>query len=155
MTITKSDIVEQAFNELRISGLTVNPSPEDNKLALQVLERMAIAWGNQGLLVSWDKSTYITDPDPQDDSGIEDWALEGFAQNLALKLCPAFGKQAARELYSLAAESKAGLYSADLITQENNAYLPIGAGNGAYYWNAYQYNEESVTVGNDGNLTIE
>jgi hypothetical protein len=155
MTITKSDIVEQAFNELRISGLTVNPSPEDNKLALQVLERMAIAWGNQGLLVSWDKSTYITDPDPQDDSGIEDWALEGFAQNLALKLCPAFGKVATRELLGMAMQSKSGLYSAELITQENNPYLPVGAGENAGYWNSFQYNEEPITTGNDGNLTLD
>ena len=48
--ITKGDIVRQAFQHLRISGLTNKARNEDTQLALQTLESMLLAWTNKGLI---------------------------------------------------------------------------------------------------------
>lgn len=152
--ITKGDIVRQAFQHLRISGLTNKARNEDTQLALQTLESMLLAWTNKGLNLSWNKSPDFVDPDPQEDSGISDADYEAIYVNLAVKLAPAFGKPTT-QLDSFARELYAGLFSTELPTQQNNTYMPLGSGNrrGACA-PVYQQANEPIDVENDGNITI-
>lgn len=152
--ITKGDIVRQAFQHLRISGLTNKARNEDTQLALQTLESMLLAWTNKGLNLSWNKSPDFVDPDPQEDSGISDADYEAIYVNLAVKLAPAFGKPPT-QLDSFARELYAGLFSTVLPTQQNNEYMPLGSGSrrGAYT-PVYQEANEPIDVENDGNITI-
>lgn len=152
--ITKGDIVDQAFIQLRISGLTSNASPEDSKMAAVVLESMMLAWTNKGLNLGWIKDADITDPDLQEDSGLSDSSYEAAYVNLAVKLAPAFGKPPT-QLDSFARELYAGLFSTELPVQQNNEYMPLGSGNrcGAFT-PAYQESSEPIDIENDGNITI-
>ena len=152
--ITKGDIVNQAFEYLRISGLTNEAAPRDTRLALRSLDSMMLAWTNKGLNLSWNKSDDFTDPGPQEDSGISDADYEAIYVNLAVKLAPAFGKPPT-QLDSFARELYAGLFSTELPTQQNNTYMPLGSGNrrGAYA-PVYQQANETIDVENDGNITI-
>lgn len=153
--ITKADIVRQAFAHLRISGLTSKATPEDTQLGLQTLEAMLLAWTNKGLNLSWNKSPGFTDPDPQEDSGISDANYEAVYVNLAVKLLPAFGKEAPTQLNSFSRELYSGLFDTTLPVQQNNAYMPLGSGNrrGAYT-PVYQQPSETIDIENDGNITI-
>lgn len=152
--ITKGDIVNQAYVNLRISGLTSKATPEDTKMGLQTLEVMLLSWTNNGLNLGWIKSPYITDPDPQEDSGISDASYEAIYINLAVKLAPAFGKMP-NQLDSMARELYSALFDKELPVYENNEYMPLGSGNrcGAYA-PAYQEGSETIDIENDGNLTI-
>ena len=152
--ITKGDIAAQAFQHLRISGLTNEATPRDTQLALQTLESMLLAWTNKGLNLSWNKSDDFTNPEPQEDSGISDADYEAIYVNLAVKLAPAFGKPPT-QLDSFARELYSGLFSTVLPTQQNNQYMPLGSGSrhGAYA-PAYQEGNEPIDVENDGNITI-
>ena len=152
--ITKGDIVNQAFEYLRISGLTNEAAPRDTQLALRSLDSIMLAWTNKGLNLSWNKSDDFTDPDPQEDSGISDADYEAIYVNLAVKLAPAFGKPPT-QLDSFARELYAGLFSTELPTQQNNTYMPLGSGNrhGVCAPVFHQANEP-IDVENDGNITI-
>lgn len=152
--ITKGDIVRQAFQHLRISGLTNKATPEDTQLALQTLESMLLAWTNKGLNLSWNKSDNFVDPDPQEDSGISDADYEAIYVNLAVKLAVPFGKPPT-QLDSFARELYAGLFSTELHTQQNNAYMPLGSGNRrGTCAPVFQQPNEPIDVENDGNITI-
>lgn len=152
--ITKGDIVNQAFEYLRISGLTNEAAPRDTQLALRSLDSIMLAWTNKGLNLSWNKSDDFTDPDPQEDSGISDADYEAIYVNLAVKLAPAFGKPPT-QLDSFARELYAGLFSTELPTQQNNTYMPLGSGNRhGVCAPVFQQANEPIDVENDGNITI-
>jgi hypothetical protein len=152
MAITKGDIVRQAYINLRISGLTSSATPEDTELGLQTLESMMLSWTNKGLNLGYAKSSDLTDPDPQDDSGLSDATYEAAYVNLACKLAPAFGKLP-NELNRYARELYTGLFSVELPQSQNNPYMPLGGGDRFdAYSPTYQAQEDPITVENDGNL---
>lgn len=152
MPILKGDIVNQAFVNLRISGLTTDASPEDTSLGLQTLEAMMLSWTNKGLNLSWNKSEYYTNPDPQEESGISDTTYEAAYINLACKLAPVFGK-ASGELKSYAQELYSNLFSKELPTQNSNPYLPVGQGFQIdVYDREFQKPDKPINVENDGQL---
>ncbi len=152
--ITKGDIANRALECLRISGLTSKASPSDTRLALQAMEAMMLSWTNKGLNLSWIKSPYFTDPDPQEDSGISDASYEAVYVNLAVRLAPEFGKTP-NQLDAMAKELYAGLFDTTLPVQQNNEYMPLGSGNRrGVYATVYQSSSETIDIENDGNITI-
>ena len=54
--MTKSDLVMGAYDEMRISGLTVKPSSEDIVLAIKRLDNMMADWQNKGLCLEYNKT---------------------------------------------------------------------------------------------------
>lgn len=83
----KGDFIVGAFSQLRISGLTVDPSPEDAELALQRLEDM----GSEIPFVS--TGYYREDlPDPNTPHNVDRKFWNGFHTCLAIRLMPDFGK---------------------------------------------------------------
>lgn len=85
----KVDIIKDAYSQLRISGLTVEPTPDDLELALIRLEDMAAQWEAKNLTVGYN---YEQEPDPNSPSGVQPGYKLAFSQNLALYLVPDFNK---------------------------------------------------------------
>jgi hypothetical protein len=52
MADTKGDIVNDAYEEMRISGLTTQPGPEDVRFAVRKLEGMAGMWFKKNTLLT-------------------------------------------------------------------------------------------------------
>lgn len=103
MSKTKIEHIDKAFKRIRISGITVNPSNNDVRDALEILEDMMYTFTSRNIC-----SSYIFEDvlDPNTNSGIDPSFNEAVADNLALRLIDNFGKVATNTLTKFA---KAGL----------------------------------------------
>lgn len=128
--ITKGDIISDAFSQLRISGITVEPSVSDLELALTRLEDMAAEWQSGNISVGYNFQQL---PDPNDVSGIIPAYKLAFARNLAVALIPDFNKQVPQNLYMLANASYARMLGqSQLAALQQVQYpdrMPRGSGN--------------------------
>jgi hypothetical protein len=131
--ITKNDLVLSAFEELRISGITVKPSPSEVASAIKRLDSMILGWQNKGLCLSYVRSAGFSDVDPNQDSGLNDVNANAVITNLAKTLCPAYGKTLHPDTRVEARTSYLGLFSSDLTMRESNPYLPTGSGHSFGY----------------------
>lgn len=96
---TKIEIVNKSYAWLRISGLTVDPSPEDSALALDELEVFMATLEARNVCTNYN---FEESPDANSDSGIA-VAYEGAAEKgLAQRLADAFGKTPPENLVRMA-----------------------------------------------------
>jgi len=87
--LLKSEVISEAYSLLKISGLTVEPSPNDQKLALSRLESLAAEMEKRQIDLGYN---FQVVPDANDAAGV---ALEdsySLACVLAFRLFPDFGK---------------------------------------------------------------
>lgn len=89
MELLKGDIINAAFSELRISGLTVNAAPEDNKLALRKLEALAHEYMARNINLNY---FFEDEPDAGSPSGILPQYENAFSICLAERMLTDFGK---------------------------------------------------------------
>jgi hypothetical protein len=87
----KGDCVNNAYTELRISGLTSQPSPNELKLALRRLEGMANEYRKRNVCVGYNLEDA---PDANSSAGIPAEYQESFELCLARRLISTFGKGA-------------------------------------------------------------
>jgi hypothetical protein len=128
---TKNDIIQDAYQEVRISGLTINPRPSDEVLALNRLEMfMSEMLKAKNMKFGYN---FETNPDVNSPTGV-DLSLKPFmVYNLAVRLIPAFNKQVPQQLMMLARSSAS---SASAISARQNTRqvqpstrMPVGSGN--------------------------
>jgi len=86
---TKGDILYRAFSALRISGVTVDPSPSDLELALAKLENMAAELVGRNICTNY---FFEDEPDPGTPHNMERKFWHSFEVMLAVRLMPDFGK---------------------------------------------------------------
>lgn len=127
MSDTKIDIIKQAYSRLRISGLTVNPTPDDIEIALQRMESMAAEFDSRNITTGYRISL---DPNPNEPTGLPQRFWDLFATNLAVRLMPDFGKSAPPELALQASQALAtasASIAADTIREVRPSHrTPIG-----------------------------
>lgn len=133
--ITKNELVLDAFEELRISGLTVTPNPAEVTSAIRRMDSMVLAWQNMGLCLSYVRSAGYSDIDPDQDSGINDTSALAVVTNLAKTIAPRYGKSIHPQTLIDAKSSYEGLFSPELTEREQTPYLPTGAGNSFFFGN--------------------
>jgi hypothetical protein len=131
----KIDIVNDCYSQLRISGLTVQPSPSNLQLALYRMERMmAELYEQKGLNISYNFQEL---PSLGDESGVTSGNFLMIASNLALRLVPDFGKDSnvpiSQHLINAASASMSGAIG---VSVRNNmrmiqppSRMPTGSGN--------------------------
>ena len=93
----KGEAVKQAYAQIRISGLTVDPTPEDIELAIWELDQMMWEWQGKRRLVNYNFPPPTTGDelvvsDPADPFDVYDWAVSGSVMSLACRLVEYFGK---------------------------------------------------------------
>lgn len=127
---TKGEHINSAFDKLRISGLTVNPTNRDNAQALSVLEDMAYEIEGRNMCINF---AFEDVPDPATPSGVNPSMNNAIACNLAFRLLSNFGKnpQDHAVLSSQASQSMSNIAS---ITARMPRYkmpnrMPVGSGN--------------------------
>lgn len=131
MQTTKVDHIASAYSKLRISGLTVDPTPEDLELALCRLEDMMSEWAEaRNISLGYN---FEDDPDPNSVSNAPRWAHDGIGSALALRLIPDFNKEVPPALYAMASASMSaisGRAARDRMRQvQYPSRQPIGSGN--------------------------
>lgn len=146
MQIKKGDLVNGALSIIRVSGLTVNPSPEEDTLATQEADDLAAELKGDGVNVNWQYPTDYGLSDPTDTSGLIPEMAGGFKSLLAVRLLDYFGMQVTP---ALADRARRGLRTLEQITvsvpvSENPSTLPFGSGNEQDYRSRRFYNEPAI-----------
>ena len=149
--LTKLELVQGAYEQMRIWGLTSSVTPVESELALKRLNGLLLHWENKGVYLGW----HIGTGDINEDSGLPDWSQEAVFTNLAIKLLPAFGKTASREQVAEASDS---FNAISLKCYDNMEYpdtMPVGAGNQRYGYSSRRFFvEEDPDTGRQPNTGI-
>jgi len=98
----KVDTIQDAYSQLRISGLTVNPTPSDLETALVRLENMMAELSSRNICTGYNAED---EPDPNSVTNVERYAWQMMATNLAVRLIPDFNKDVPMALNQLATAS--------------------------------------------------
>lgn len=132
----KVEIVNQAYQQIRISGLTTQAVPEEITIALAELDQFMSEWISIGRDVNYHFPTrqdvnHEVISDPNEQAGVYPWALRGVIAYLAKSMVEYFGKEVPP---SLAAKSRSGLTvikskTVKLNPQQYPNSMPIGSGN--------------------------
>ncbi len=126
--IKKISIVNGAYSELEISGITFNPSPEDITLALTMMDNKAAMLDVDIDDTGWLQPDEYGQSDPDDDAGIEPWLVWPLQIVLADALASSFGKtfdySKVKDAYRMLNK---GLVSN--VTSKYPDTLPLGAAN--------------------------
>lgn len=140
-TNRKLDVINDAYTELRISGLTTSPTPSDLTLALTRLETMMSEWyGNRNINVGYNFQATPTF------TAYTNVALNYYntmVTNLAVRLLAAFGMEIPQALAMNAAQSISGtmgqvaLQNARMVQPSRR--MPSGNGNTfrGWSWNRF------------------
>lgn len=126
----KIDFIVDAYSQLRISGLTVDPTPEDLELALMRQENMAAEWDSKTVDVNYN---FEDQPDPNSPTNVIRAYWQAFATNLAARLIPDFNKVVPPALMAQAMQSYSSMsgrvHLANLQQVQNSSRMPRGSGN--------------------------
>lgn len=150
MSHTKVDLIAGAYSKLRISGLTVQPTPEDLELALTRLENtMAEIEGARNICLGYN---FEDQPDPNSTSNIPKWSYNGIESLLATKLIPDFNKEVPVQLMMQAGSEMSaisGRVARDRLKQVSYPdRMPVGSGN-SWCSRWYRFYRQGVSAPND------
>lgn len=147
----KNDIILSAYSQLRISGITRNPTPDDLELALSRLEDMAAEWD----LSSNSGGFFFEDtPDPNSPSGVIRGYRNAYATNLAVRLIPDFNKDVPQVLMGQASQSVSAMRNSIAAQRIREVpypnRMPIGSGTLSRFsrWAKFYRSEDGPPLAN-------
>lgn len=152
---TKRDFIKHAFEEIGLSSSVYDLTPEQQWVALAKLDAMMAGWEASGIRVGWLIPSNNDSADIDQIAVSTDAANEAIYQNLAIRLCPAFGKVAPPELRQLANMAYRNLLNR-LVGRVKERQIPSGEFLGAGYKSlACQVTKkpaENIQIDNDSEL---
>lgn len=145
----KSDIINDGYSQLRISGITVDPGKEDNVLALDRLENLMAEMKDRDICLNWNTED---SPDLNTSSGIKRSQRFAVACILATRLVPDFGKGKEPDpiLFKNASAQSSFLYSSTAKTRQMQypRRQAVGGGNSLRSYRYRRYYREPSRVPN-------
>lgn len=142
MSTTKADIINGAYSLMRISGITLDPSAEDLTLGLERLEDMAEEFHARNIVTDYN---FETSPVTTSLHNLERKHHFGYKANLAVRLCPDFGKPPPPALVAMQSSSFSFLSSNTAPVKETSYpnRMPRGRANTfrSLFWTRF-YNRE-------------
>lgn len=139
--VLKVDRINAAYSQLRISGLTVQPGPEDVTLAIDRLETMMSEYDTRGICVDYN---FEINPDPNSVTNVIRAYWQMMDTNLAVRLIPDFNKEVPQVLQIQASQSlsnvSARVASENARQIEYSRRFPRGSGNTLRFnrWQRFQ-----------------
>lgn len=155
MIVTKGDLISGTYSLMRISGLTVDPTPEDTTLALSVADDYAEELKGDGLDLRWQTPESYGESDPADTSGLTTEMAGPFKKLLMVELLLAFGREVTPTLIMIANKGMRALENIviSVPVANNPPTLPFGSGNEWSYNDRRFYSEPAVN--NDAHYGFE
>ena len=150
---TKLDVIRQAFSEIGKGSYEFDLQPEDLQTALRKLDAMMAVWGGTaGVRIGF--SGGDGKGDLGQDTAVPDWAYEALYLNLALRLCPDYGKTPSPITLMNAKAALDAVKTRTVATSTRRISGYAGAGNSV--WGAVGIPEaaEALSPGADGAFII-
>jgi len=133
----KVDIILGAYSQLRISGITRSPTPEDLETALCRLENMAAEFETTSDAPGYN---FEDVPDPNSPSNIMRGFRHCYETNLAVRLIPDFNKAVPQSLMAQASQSLSNMVGRLAAERARGTTypdrMPVGSGN-TYRWSRW------------------
>jgi hypothetical protein len=148
---SKLNVINQAFSEIGKGSYDFDLQPEDLQLALRKLDAMMATWGGaMGVRIGYSGGDGKGALTP--DTTVPDWAYEALYLNLALRLCPDYGKTPNPLTVLNAKTALDAVRNRTVIPATRTISGYAGAGNS--WWGAVPLPEEreSLATGPDGTL---
>ena len=92
--LTKNEVINNAYSQLRISGLTVDPQPGEIELALSRFEAMMAEYDGRNICLDY---IFEESPTLSASTGVDIQFNQMMETNLAIRLVPDFGKQISQD----------------------------------------------------------
>jgi len=149
---SKIELIDRAYSKLRISGLTVSPSPNDVLIAMDEMECMLAEWDLVNVCLGYN---FEDEPEPNTESGLIKGYENAVQVNLAVRLAPEFGK-ATGELSAHAIQSYSKISSATAKIKLTNypQRQPVGESNTLRFNRWRRYYDVTVSAPNDCSTEI-
>lgn len=116
-TATKKTILDMAFEQAALAGYTFDQTPEERFSMLRQLDGLMAAWQTQGINLDYNFPATFGQGDPDEASGIPDFALLTAASALAMRHAPGIGK-------TMSAEARANFNSGMIQLRAATAEIP-------------------------------
>jgi hypothetical protein len=139
MSKTKVELVNRAYKQLRISGLTTQPQPEEIQDALETLEDMMQEFKSRNICSSY---VFEQAPLPNTDSRLEAQYNQAVETNLAVRLVDMYGLEIPRTLNTQAIQSLSNWSARSARVNPVNPpnTMPRGSGNTFRFSNWRRFN---------------
>lgn len=149
---SKRDVIAQAFSEIG-KGSDFDLQPEDLQTGLRKLDAMMATWGGaMGIRIGF------AGGDGKGDLGVDtavpDWAYEALYLNLALRLCPDYGKTPSPLTQTGAKAALDAVRGRTVQPSPRRLRGYAGAGNSTWGAVALPREETPVAAGPDNTLTF-
>lgn len=116
-TATKRTILDMMFEEAGLAGYVFDRTPAQDNSALRKLDGMMAEWEVQGIRLNYNFPSSFGQGDPDETSGIPDWAINAAALGAAFRVFPGMGKTASPE-------TRAALNSGMILLRAQTAVIP-------------------------------
>lgn len=149
---TKLTIVQRALGKIGLNRYVFTATPAQLQDAVEQLDQIATEWDGIGI-----RKGFRLGNDVNEESGLPDTAINGYACALALALAPNYGKVVSPQLQASATSSKTALMVTGYVIPQVNmpSRLPIGTGNNLSVRDQAFYSDtDRLATGNDGELTF-
>lgn len=144
--ITKGSLINGAYSLMRISGLTVDPTPEDMTAGLQVADDYAAQLKEDGLDLQWLQPVNYGQSDPSDTSNLTQGMAGPFKKLLVRELVSFFGKEVPNAIAITANEGMRALEQ-QIVSVPDSVFpgtLAFGSGNEWDYRDRKFYSEPPI-----------
>jgi len=134
----KSELIANAYQQLRIWGITTSADPEDTAAALRLLDSMMAELQEQrGCNIGYN---FTDTPDPNDPLGVRLENQYAVELGLAVRLIPLFNKQVPEKLLELASGAVSTMVGQAVKNNLRQVAPPsrMPRGSGARYANRYR-----------------
>lgn len=151
---TKRQHIARAFGKIGLGVDLFNVAPEDITSALYEMDAMMAEWDAKGIRLGYLLPTNPDDSDPDDDSGLPDYANSAVYLALAVRIAPDFGKALSLDTKTAARSAYDAVVRQIAFPQQQQLpdTLPRGAGNKPWrapYGAFFPTPAETLDAGND------
>lgn len=129
MAWTKRQIIEQAFEEAGLASFVFDLSADQIMSAVRRLDSLMAVWNAKGISFPYPISDSANGSDPDQNSGLPDYAVQAAYLALAIQIAPSYGKAIAADTKLSAKQAYDAIAALAAMPQEMQiSGLPSGAG---------------------------
>lgn len=146
--MTKGELASKILKIIGINTRFSEATPEEVQDTLGYLEDWMLANNAIGRRLGYNQSGELN---PEDESGVPDWAVMGVTWSVAIMAAVHFGKQALPDMYRFAGQGMATIAAKTIEAQpvQYPSGFPRGQAQGTAYGPKYYHPTDRIVTGGD------
>lgn len=151
MSITKGKLAERIHKALGLNSRFTDAEPDQVLDTLNTVNDWMSTENGVGRRLGWNSNDPNTPANPDEETGIPDWAIQGVVYSCAILVASYFDKQPSQAIYSAAAQGMQTIAARTIEYQEVQYpnRMPLGQGNRSPYGSTYYRQADRIRTDND------